>query len=232
MTRSVLEHIGWGQDWLIETHQVPGIVHVTLRVALKIFNFKHTTTGSGSCGVEAIEDVIEGIQSLAEFAHLSTQDRVLCLHIQTLLSGDTHGVHDPAVFVLQLRDKDHQVIQVLLLSRPRSPSRFAVRFHPLPLPLVHQTLLGSRFLDLGRTPWGISTWRIHRVLTPSSLKAKSFTPYKPQIRRTQILIIFGWLKKLQKTRFFQNREFLHGLIISKKGKEIKTQIVVLCSWLK
>ncbi|KAL8130628.1 hypothetical protein V2J09_019783 [Rumex salicifolius] len=107
--------------------------------------------GGGRSSVDTVEYLVQRIKPVAELSHLSSQHRVFSLHVQELLCGDAHGVQDLIILSLQICNLNRQIFLKLLLPHPRPPRRFAVRFHPLPLPLVHHNSL-LRFLLGTRVP--------------------------------------------------------------------------------
>lgn len=85
---------------MIKKHQVPWmIVHVVInRNGQKILmRLKNTIV----C-VHVSEDIIEGLKSVAELNHLSSQNRVLRLNIHVLLGCDVDVGENMIVFLPQL----------------------------------------------------------------------------------------------------------------------------------
>lgn len=68
--------------------------------------------------VHALEDLIERLQPVGQFHHLSPQNGVLSLNIQVVLVGSIDGCEDMVVFLSELTQLGSQIIQVLLLPHP------------------------------------------------------------------------------------------------------------------
>ncbi|CAL9151894.1 unnamed protein product [Musa hybrid cultivar] len=98
------------------------------------------TTGDGGVPIQAVEDLTERLQPVAELHHLSPEDRVLGLHSRMMPCGEGQGCQDPAVLLPQLVQLRRQIVQMFLLAHPRPPRGLAVGYHSLLPLLVHQCL--------------------------------------------------------------------------------------------
>ncbi|EYU32761.1 hypothetical protein MIMGU_mgv1a016496mg [Erythranthe guttata] len=92
--------------------------------------------GGGGGAVDEIKNLVQRVESLCEFHHLSPQHRVCSLNTHTVLCGDVYADRNLIILFAHARNLGRQIVQMLLFSDPRSPRRFPVGFHPLSLPLI------------------------------------------------------------------------------------------------
>ena len=87
------------------------------------------------------------------------------------------------ILLFQLSHLSHQIIQMLLFSHSRPPRRFTIRYHSLPLPLIHQCLqilFRTRVLNQ-RWTWRCSTGRSHERPTKQARNFYTRTATKKEL---------------------------------------------------
>lgn len=70
-----------------------------------LISFVHQLTGAH--GVEITEDLIQIVESLTQFHHLSPQNRVLSLNVEIVVGGEVDAVQDLVVFFAELSHLGH-----------------------------------------------------------------------------------------------------------------------------
>lgn len=125
---STQKRVRRGHDGLDRTLELP-------RVQQRVGDFRNIH-GEPAHLLDDLKDGVQGPQAIGQLHSLRPEDvvRGLECHVGLLLGVD--ALHQLAVTHLQPADLVRQILQLLLLPHPGPPRRFAVRQHPLPLPLV------------------------------------------------------------------------------------------------
>lgn len=95
---------------------------------------------TAAAALEIVKNLIEGLQSVVQLHRLSSQHGILSLHARSALRDEVQHGQRMAALLPQLAHLRHQIVQLPLLAHPRSPRRFAVRYHPLLFLLLQQSL--------------------------------------------------------------------------------------------
>lgn len=149
---SVLQYVCRSHNRVIEIAHVEGIEE-----GIIIIIIKHRLSGGS---IKNLDDLVERVQPVAKLTHLCPEHRILSLNAQILLRGDVDACENLLILFPQLSHLRNQIVQVFLLPHARSSRRFPIRYHSLPLPLIHhrlQILLRTRVLKLSRRPRTRST---------------------------------------------------------------------------
>ena len=142
--------VSGSHDW----YSIPSIIHeatiieqLSGRLLCLIEHHQAVVVG----GVNETYHFVQRVQSVAQFPHLSPQNRVLSFHVEVHLRRDAYVCVDLCVLLFKLIQLGTQTFQVLLFPYPRSTCRFPIGQHSLPLPLFHDVSVSFRTRVLKRT---------------------------------------------------------------------------------
>nr|AFK41894.1 unknown [Lotus japonicus] len=91
-----------------------------------------------------LQNGVQKPQPISKFHSLSPENIISSLHLNQRNLLHLYPLSQTLVRNLQPAHLSRQILKLLLLPHPRPPSRFAVRHHPLPLPVVNSQISAFR----------------------------------------------------------------------------------------